>query len=60
MLIVTISASPLCEFYGHIGFLIWILFYIITFGIASIIDRFKKIMIFKLIKKFFLLLMGSN
>lgn len=42
MLIVTISAYPLCKFYGRIGIIIWLLFYLITFGTAFIIEKFKK------------------
>ena len=42
LLIVTISAYPLSKFYGRIGVLIWLLFYLITFGTATFIEKFKK------------------
>ena len=42
MLIVTISAYPLAKMDGYIGIVIWILFFAITFGTATIIERWKK------------------
>lgn len=42
MLILTISAYPLCRVDGYIGVFIWLLFFAITFGTATIIERFKK------------------
>lgn len=42
MLVVTISAYPLCKFYGSIGIFVWLLFYAITFATAAIIEKFKK------------------
>ena len=42
MLVLIISAYPLFKFLDFIGFIIWISLYIISFGTASIIERFKK------------------
>lgn len=42
MLIVTISAYPLAKMDGYIGVVIWVLFFAITFGTATIIERWKK------------------
>ena len=42
MLIVVISAYPLFKFMDYIGIIIWLLFFVITFGTAIIIERFKK------------------
>ena len=42
MLIVTISAYPLAKMDGYIGVVIWVLFFAITFGPATIIERWKK------------------
>ena len=42
MLIVIISAYPLCELYGYTGIFVWLLFYAIAFGTAAIIEKFKK------------------
>lgn len=42
MLVVTISAYPLFKMDGYTGTLIWILFFAITFGTATRIERFKK------------------
>ncbi len=42
MLTLAISAYPLCKFLDNIGILLWLLLFIITFGTATIIERFKK------------------
>lgn len=42
MLIVAISAYPLFSMDGYIGIIIWILFFAITFGTATIIEKLKK------------------
>ena len=42
MLVLIISAYPLFKLLDFIGFIIWISLYIISFGTASIIERFKK------------------
>ncbi len=42
MLVLTISAYPLFKLDGYIGISIWLLFCIITFGTATIIEKFKK------------------
>ncbi len=42
ILVVVISAYPLCKIYGYIGISIWLLFYAITFATAAIIEKFKK------------------
>lgn len=42
MLIITISAYPLAKMDGYIGVVIWVLFFAITFGTATIIERWKK------------------
>ena len=61
MLIVAISAYPLFSMDGYIGIIIWILFFAITFGTATIIEKLKKrIMTFRLIRKLFHLLMENN
>ena len=42
MLIVMISAYPLFSVDGYIGVIVWLLFFIVTFGTATIIEKFKK------------------
>lgn len=42
MLIVMISAYPLFNMDGCVGIIIWILFFIVTFGTATFIEKFKK------------------
>ena len=42
MLVLIISAYPLFKLLDFVGFIIWISLYIISFGTASIIERFKK------------------
>lgn len=42
MLVLIISAYPLFKLLDFIGFIIWISLYIISFGTARIIERFKK------------------
>lgn len=42
MLILTVSAYPLFKLEGFIGILIWLLFLVITFATATLIERFKK------------------
>lgn len=42
MLVLIVSAYPLFKLLDFIGFIIWISLYIISFGTASIIERFKK------------------
>ena len=42
MLIVAISAYPLFSMDGYFGIIIWILFFAITFGTATIIEKLKK------------------
>jgi transcriptional regulator with XRE-family HTH domain len=42
MLLVMFSAYPLFNIDGYIGVIIWILFFIITFITATIIEKFKK------------------
>lgn len=42
MLVLIISAYPLFKLLDFIGFIIWISLYIISFGTARVIERFKK------------------
>ena len=42
ILIVMISAYPLFSLDGYIGVVIWVLFFMITFATAAIIEKFKK------------------
>ena len=42
MLIVMLSAYPLCTLDGYIGVIIWALFFVITFVTAIVIEKFKK------------------
>ena len=42
MLVLIISAYPLFKLLDFVGFIIWISLYIISFGTARIIERFKK------------------
>ncbi len=42
MLIVMISAYPLFSMDGYVGIIIWILFFAVTFGTATIVEKFKK------------------
>ena len=42
MLILMFSAYPLFSIDGHIGTIIWVLFFVITFVTATFIEKFKK------------------
>lgn len=42
ILIVMISAYPLFSLDGYIGVAVWLLFFVITFATAAIIEKFKK------------------
>lgn len=42
MLIVMISAYPLFSMDGYVGVIIWLLFFIVTFFTARIVEKFKK------------------
>ena len=42
MLVLIVSAYPLFKLLDFIGFIIWISLYIISFGTARVIERFKK------------------
>ena len=42
MLIVMFSAYPLFKIEGYIGVIIWVLFFVITFVTAIVIEKFKK------------------
>ncbi|MCI8497774.1 MAG: helix-turn-helix transcriptional regulator [Bacilli bacterium] len=42
MLLLIISAYPLFKFFDCVGVIIWIVFFIVTFYTATVIERFKK------------------
>lgn len=54
-LITIFSAYPLFCLNGYIGVIIWIIIFLITFMTSFIVEKFKRTMIFKLIKKSLLL-----
>lgn len=60
LIVVAISAYPLFSIKGNIGIIIWLCLFAITLYTASKIEKFKRAMTFKPIKKFWHLLTESN